>query len=79
MHLLIPGIPEGLSVIALFAAVPGAGASIPLTLTFLAAMTLTIASPVEAAPAAIAAAISYALFTGFLAPKPQPARPADSN
>jgi hypothetical protein len=42
-------------------------------------MTLTIASPAEAAPAAVATAISYALLTGFLAPKPHPARPADSN
>ncbi len=63
--------------IALFAAVPGAGASIPFTLTFLAAMTLTLASPAEAAPAAIATAVSYAIFTGFLAPKPHPTRPTD--
>jgi H+/Cl- antiporter ClcA len=77
VHLLIPGIPEGLAVIALFAAVPGAGASIPFTLTFLAAMTLTLASPAEAAPAAIATAVSYAIFTGFLAPKPHPTRPTE--
>jgi hypothetical protein len=68
---MFPGIPEGLAVVVMFAAVPGAGASIPFTLTFLAALTLTLSSPAEAAPAALAAAISYGLFTGFIDRRPR--------
>lgn len=75
VHAILPGIPEGLAVVIMFAAVPGAGASIPFTLTFLAALTLTLDSPVEAAPAGLAAAISYAVFTGFLARQPQDPNP----
>jgi H+/Cl- antiporter ClcA len=71
IHALFPGIPEGLAVVIMFAAVPGAGASIPFTLTFLAALTLTLDSPIDSAPAALGAAISYGLFTGFLDRKPR--------
>lgn len=71
VHAMFPGIPEGLAVVVMFAAVPGAGASIPFTLTFLAALTLTLSSPAEAAPAALAAAISYGLFTGFIDRRPR--------
>jgi H+/Cl- antiporter ClcA len=77
IHALFPGIPEGLAVVVMFAAVPGAGASIPFTLTFLAALTVTLGSPIDAAPAALAAAISYALFSGFLDRKPRTATPPD--
>ena len=77
IHALIPGIPEGLAVIVFFAAVPGAAASIPFTLTFLAALTLTIASPVEAAPAAIGTAVSYAIFTGYLDRRPRATSSSD--
>jgi H+/Cl- antiporter ClcA len=77
IHALFPGIPEGLAVVVMFAAVPGAGASIPFTLTFLAALTVTVGSPIDAAPAALAAAISYALFSGFLDRKPRAEEPPD--
>jgi H+/Cl- antiporter ClcA len=78
VHAIFPGIPEGLAVVILFAAVPGAGASIPFTLTFLAALTLTLSSPAEAAPAALATAISYAVFTGFLARRPPAAASSEA-
>jgi hypothetical protein len=48
--------------------VPGAGASLPFTLSLLAAFSLTLGSPGEAMPALLAAAISYAIYTGFLDP-----------
>jgi hypothetical protein len=62
----------------MFAAVPGAGASIPFMLTFLASLTPTLSSPVEATPAALATAISYGFFTGFLARMPQGENPPDA-
>ena len=66
VHALFPDIPEALAVASLFAAVPGAGAALPFTLSILAAFSLTLSSPMEAAPAILAAAISYAIYNGFL-------------
>jgi len=66
VHALFPGIPMGLAVVCLLAAVPGAGAALPFTLSILAAFTLTLGSPTDAAPAILAAAISYSVFNGFL-------------
>lgn len=70
VHALVPSIPLGLAVACLFAAVPGAVAQIPFTLVLLAALGLTLTSPVEAAPAALATAIAYSIYTGFLDRRP---------
>ena len=70
VHALIPSIPLGLAVACLFAAVPGAVAQIPFTLVLLAALGLTLTSPMEAAPAALATAIAYSIYTGFLDRRP---------
>ncbi len=78
VHALIPGIPEGLAVVCLFAAVPGAGAAIPYTLVLLAALGVSLNSPVEAAPAALATVIAYSIYKGFLDRRPRPIHPEDS-
>jgi H+/Cl- antiporter ClcA len=70
VHALIPSIPLGLAVACLFAAVPGAVAQIPFTLVLLAALGLTLTSPMEAAPAALATAIAFSIYTGFLDRRP---------
>jgi H+/Cl- antiporter ClcA len=75
VHAVIPGIPEGLAVACLFAAVPGSGAPIPYTMVLLAGLGLTLSSPVEAAPAAIATVVAYSIYTGFLDRRPPTARP----
>lgn len=67
----IPEVPLGLAVLTLFAAVPGAGAAIPFTLTFLAALTLTLGSPTQAAPAALATAISYSVYKAVVPDRPK--------
>ncbi|MGI9611229.1 MAG: chloride channel protein [Acidimicrobiia bacterium] len=72
VHALIPDIPLGLAVVCLFAAVPGAVAQIPFTLVMLAALGLTLPTPMEAAPAALATAIAYSIYTGFLDRRPRP-------
>jgi H+/Cl- antiporter ClcA len=78
VHALIPGIPEGLAVVCLFAAVPGAGAAIPYTLVLLAALGVSLGSPVEAAPAALATVIAYSIYKGFLDRRPPPIHPEHS-
>ena len=72
VHALIPAIPEGLAVVCLFAAVPGAGARIPYTLVLLAALGVTLNSPVEAVPAALATVVAYSIYNGFLDRRPRP-------
>ncbi|MGI9642201.1 MAG: chloride channel protein [Acidimicrobiia bacterium] len=72
VHAFFPSIPLGLAVACLFAAVPGAVAQIPFTLVLLAALGLTLTSPVEAAPAALATAVAYSIYTGFLDRRPPP-------
>lgn len=75
VHAIIPGIPEGLAVACLFAAVPGSGAPIPYTMVLLAGLGLTLNSPVDAAPAAVATVVAYSLYTAFLDHRPPTARP----
>ena len=75
---LIPAIPEGLAVVCLFAAVPGAGARIPYTLVLLAALGVTLNSPVEAVPAALATVVAYSIYNGFLDRRPRPTQPEHS-
>lgn len=78
VHALIPGIPLGLAVVCLFAAVPGAAAGIPYTLVLLAALGVTITSPVQAVPAALATVVAYSVYKGFLDRRPPPAQAAPS-
>ena len=55
-------------VVCLLAAVPGAVARIPFTLGAIAAMSLTLGGPEQAAPAFLAAITSYVLVTGLKQP-----------
>lgn len=64
----IPDIPQGLAVACLLAAVPGAIARIPFTLGGIAALSLTLGGPEQAAPAFVAVCTSYVLVTGLRQP-----------
>lgn len=67
----IPDIPQGLAVACLLAAVPGAIARIPFTLGGIAALSLTLGGPEQAAPALLAAVTSYVIVTGLRQPPGQ--------
>jgi H+/Cl- antiporter ClcA len=67
----IPDIPQGLAVVCLLAAVPGAIARIPFTLGGIAALSVTVGGPEQAAPAFLAVATSYVLVTGLHQPPGQ--------
>jgi H+/Cl- antiporter ClcA len=62
-HVLIPGLPEGLAVATMFAALPGALVAAPFSLILLAALTTQIGT-LETAPVAIAVLTAYLAVSG---------------
>jgi H+/Cl- antiporter ClcA len=63
VHVLIPGLPEGLAFTTMFAALPGALVGAPFSLILIAALTTQVAS-VEIAPIAIAVLTAYLAVSG---------------
>ncbi|MGA9856491.1 MAG: chloride channel protein [Solirubrobacteraceae bacterium] len=63
VHVLIPGLPEGLAFAAMFAALPGALVAAPFSLIMLAALTTQIGT-LQIAPVAIAVLTAYLAVSG---------------
>lgn len=81
LHLLIPGLPEGLAFSTLFAAMPGSLVAAPFSLLLLAVLTTQIGT-LQTAPIAIAVLTAYLAVSGSgtlmaLARKAQKAAPSD--
>jgi H+/Cl- antiporter ClcA len=63
VHVLIPGVPEGLAFTTMFAALPGALVAAPFSVIVLAALTTQIGT-LQTAPVAIAVVTAYLAVTG---------------
>jgi H+/Cl- antiporter ClcA len=63
VHVLIPGLPEGLAFSAMFAAVPGSLVAAPFSLIVLAALTTQVGT-LQTAPVAIAVLTAYLAVSG---------------
>jgi H+/Cl- antiporter ClcA len=63
VHVLIPGLPEGLAFAAMFAALPGALVSAPFSLILLATLTTQIGT-LQTAPVAVAVLTAYLAVSG---------------
>ena len=62
-HLLVPGLPVGLALTCLFAALPGAVVAAPFTLVLLAALTTQVGA-LQTAPIGIAVLTAYIVVSG---------------
>ena len=78
-HLIVPGLPLGLTFSTLLVAVPGATVKAPFAMILLAAFTIGI-GPIQTAPAGVAVITAYLLTSGlgmFGTPKRTPVDPDD--